>query len=60
MEHPLAADVGCRNTVYNAVAQSGALFLDRLRNAGVQAYRLICSVRIGRQPCGSWTITISF
>jgi len=40
MEHPLAADVGCRNTVYNAVAQSGALFLDRLRNAGVQAYRL--------------------
>jgi putative protease len=28
MNHPLKADVGCRNTLFNAVAQTGAQFFD--------------------------------
>jgi len=40
MRHPLAADVGCRNTVFNAVAQSGALYLNRLLAAGVRHFRI--------------------
>ena len=30
MEHPLKADVGCRNTLFNAVPQTAAEFLPRL------------------------------
>src|SRR5204862_7124420 len=30
MEHPLKADVGCRNTLFNAVAQTGARFFPSL------------------------------
>ena len=30
MEHPLKADVGCRNTLYNAVPQTAAEYLPRL------------------------------
>jgi putative protease len=33
MEHPLKADVGCRNTLFNAVAQTGAQFFTELREA---------------------------
>lgn len=39
-EHPVKADVGCRNTVFNGQAQSGALYLDRFLEAGVRAFRL--------------------
>lgn len=40
MEHPLKADVGCRNTLYNARAQSGAEFYTRLFELGVRRFRI--------------------
>jgi putative protease len=40
MEHPLKADVGCRNTLFNAVAQTGARFFPELLGAGLRHYRL--------------------
>jgi len=40
MEHPLRADVGCRNTLYNAVAQTGAGFYDELAALGLRRYRV--------------------
>jgi putative protease len=40
MEHPLRADVGCRNTLFNAVPQTGARFFDALAGAGLRAYRV--------------------
>jgi putative protease len=39
-EHPVKADAGCRNTVFNAVAQTGAEFVPRLLDLGVQHFRL--------------------
>ncbi|NDC62408.1 MAG: U32 family peptidase [Planctomycetia bacterium] len=38
--HPLAADVGCRNTLYNAVPQSAAEAVPALLAAGVAHFRL--------------------
>jgi putative protease len=38
--HPLAADVGCRNTVFNAHAQSAAPYLPQLREWGVRHFRV--------------------
>jgi putative protease len=40
MEHPLKADVGCRNTLFNAVAQTGARHFDDLRHAGLSHFRI--------------------
>lgn len=40
LEHLLQADVGCRNTLYNAVAQSGAEVVPALLAAGVQHFRV--------------------
>jgi len=40
MEHPLTADVGCRNTLFNAVPQSGAEAVPALRAAGVRHFRI--------------------
>ncbi len=40
VEHPLRADVGCRNTLFNAVPQTGARFYQSLRNAGLGHYRV--------------------
>ena len=40
IRHPLRADVGCRNTLFNAVAQTGAPFYDELAGAGLRAYRV--------------------
>ncbi len=40
MEHPLRADVGCRNTLFNAVPQSGARFFSMLENAGLRHFRV--------------------
>ncbi len=40
MEHPLRADVGCRNTLFNAVAQSGARFFESLTGAGLRHFRV--------------------
>ena len=38
--HPLVADVGCRNTVYNAAAQSAAEYVPRMLKAGVRDFRV--------------------
>jgi putative protease len=40
LEHPVLADVGCRNTVFEARAQSGARFLESWRAAGIRRFRL--------------------
>jgi putative protease len=40
MEHPLKADVGCRNTLYHGMAQSGALYLESFLAAGVRDFRI--------------------
>jgi putative protease len=40
MEHPLRADVGCRNTLFNAVPQTGARFFRQLEDAGLRDYRI--------------------
>ncbi|MFM8953402.1 MAG: DUF3656 domain-containing protein [Planctomycetaceae bacterium] len=40
VEHPLTADVGCRNTLFNAVPQSAAEAVPMLRARGVAAYRI--------------------
>ena len=39
-EHPLTADVGCRNTLYQAVPQTAAEFLPRLTRAGARHLRV--------------------
>jgi putative protease len=38
--HPVMADVGCRNTVFGAEAQVAALHLDQLLQSGIADYRL--------------------
>lgn len=40
LEHPLKADAGCRNTVFNARAQTGAESVERLRALGVRTFRV--------------------
>jgi putative protease len=40
VEHPLTADVGCRNTLFNAVPQSAAEAVPTLRARGVAHYRI--------------------
>lgn len=39
-EHPIKADAGCRNTVYNAVAQSAAEYVPHLMSVGVRRFRI--------------------
>ena len=39
-EHPLKADAGCRNTVYNALAQTGAEYVPKLVAMGVRHFRV--------------------
>jgi putative protease len=40
MQHPVIVDVGCRNTVFNAKAQSAAGCLPQLLEAGVRRFRV--------------------
>ena len=40
MEHPLKADVGCRNTIYNAVPQSASTYMRRMLEGGVRWFRV--------------------
>ena len=40
VEHPLRADVGCRNTLFNFAAQTGASFFRDLQAAGLRNYRI--------------------
>ena len=39
-EHILKADAGCRNTVYNSTAQTGAEYVQRLISLGLQHLRI--------------------
>ena len=39
-EHPLKADAGCRNTVFNARAQTGAEYVSRLVALGARHFRI--------------------
>ena len=39
-EHILTADAGCRNTVFNSVAQTGAEYAQRLMQVGARHFRL--------------------
>jgi U32 family peptidase len=38
--HPLIPDVGCRNTVFNAAAQSAAEFVPRMKDLGIRHFRI--------------------
>ncbi len=40
LNHPLKADVGCRNTLFHAQAQSGAAFFDSFRKESPAAFRV--------------------
>ena len=40
MDHPVIVDVGCRNTVFNAQAQSAASLVPRLLEQGVRRFRV--------------------
>lgn len=37
---PVLADTGCRNTVYNAVAQSAAEYIPRMQGLGIRHFRV--------------------
>ncbi len=40
MLHPVRVDIGCRNTVYNAIEQSGAEYLPQFQQRGIRHYRI--------------------
>jgi len=40
LEHPVIVDVGCRNTVFNAQAQSAAFLVPELMEIGVERFRV--------------------
>ena len=40
MDHPVEADVGCRNTVFHASPQSAAELVPALQRAGVRRFRI--------------------
>ena len=40
MSHPVRVDEGCRNTVYNAIEQSGAEYLKNFMELGVHQFRV--------------------
>jgi len=39
-QHPLIADVGCRNTVFNATAQSAMEFVPKMLEMGIRCFRV--------------------
>ena len=39
-QHPVKADAGCRNTVFNALAQTGAEYVQRLIGLGARRFRV--------------------
>lgn len=40
MEHPLKADAGCRNTLFNARAQTGAEYVPKMIGLGARFFRI--------------------
>jgi putative protease len=57
VEHPLTADVGCRNTLFNAVPQSGAEVVPQLLATGVRQFRVECGPLAPRAETVSRTET---
>ncbi|HVU34057.1 MAG TPA: U32 family peptidase [Opitutaceae bacterium] len=53
-ELPLRADAGCRNTVFNNRAQTGAEYVDRLQQLGARSFR----VEFVNEPAADVTRTI--
>jgi putative protease len=47
--HPVSVDVGCRNTVFNAQAQSAASLVPELLAAGVRRFRIELVRETGRE-----------
>lgn len=39
-EFPVTPDAGCRNTVFNAIAQSAAQYLEKLAHLGIGSFRI--------------------
>ncbi len=39
-DHPLLPDVGCRNTLFNATAQSGAEYVPEMKQLGIRHFRI--------------------
>ncbi len=39
-QHPVKADAGCRNTVFNALAQTGADYVSKMLALGVRNFRI--------------------
>ncbi len=39
-EHPVKADAGCRNTVFNATAQSASAYMKRILSSGTNRFRI--------------------
>ncbi len=56
VEHPLQADAGCRNTLYNGRPQSIAAYVPRLRDLGVDHFRveLLRDTADGTRELLSW------
>jgi putative protease len=48
-EHPVMADVGCRNTVFGAEAQEASAHLEQWRSAGIHQFRLEFAHESGAQ-----------
>jgi len=40
MSHPVEADVGCRNTVFHAAAQSAAALVEKAQKSGTRRFRI--------------------
>jgi putative protease len=40
LDHPVIVDVGCRNTVFNALPQSAAEYVGRMRDLGITRFRV--------------------
>lgn len=40
MLHPVRVDIACRNTVYNAIEQSGAEYIPNFLQAGIRSFRV--------------------
>jgi putative protease len=40
VEHPLRADVGCRNTLFHATPQTGAAYFEAFHAAGLRSFRI--------------------
>jgi len=49
MSHPVRVDEGCRNTVYNAIEQSGAEYIRNFIQLGVSSYRVEFLEETGEQ-----------